>query len=424
MTEAEKVVMQAIEQSSNTFDLTEQGEQERLFALANKLCCLKDIPIDYFKQVASQDGCPLEFKLAVKLVESRRYLLKVTQPISIGIVFAMWGEQNRLMPKSKQNPNGEDSLNVKIAQLNWVTQGTPVEWHLYPVDDGCPHNSAGIAQSIASENTKSDQITVMRLEEAVPTSEGPLSHLPSADDSRKGGAIIYGCQKAVQDGNDCVVYTDADNSVHLGQLGLLIEPYIKEDAKVVLGNRKHPDSILVKQEERWGVGIKTLRHMQRMIGRSIFTKGIKDTQAAFKLYDKHAVNAILEAPSVYDFSFDTDWILASMEKGYQITTVPFAFIDSAAESASIVQGPMTTWYTLLHGLAKAAHDRHADHDVLMAQVFEEEVKSHKDLELIIDLLPAELRDAKESDLGNPKLMSPMQLKQWLVSVKSRQPTIV
>ncbi len=80
------------------------------------------------------------------------------------------------------------------------------------------------------------------------------------------------------------MYTDADNSVHLGQLGLLLKPFISNHHHVILGNRKHPDSILIKQEERWGVGIKTLRHMQRMIGQEIFSKGIKDTQAAFKLY--------------------------------------------------------------------------------------------------------------------------------------------
>ena len=138
------------------------------------------------------------------------------------------------------------------------------------------------------------------------------NNLHHVDDSKKGGAIILGCQKALDDGMDCVVYTDADNSVHLGQLGLLLNPYMEQNIQVILGNRKHKDSILVKQEERWGVGIKTLRHMQRMIGNQIFSQGIKDTQAAFKLYSHSALVDILKAPTVYDFSFDTDWILAAM----------------------------------------------------------------------------------------------------------------
>ena len=124
------------------------------------------------------------------------------------------------------------------------------------------------------------------LEKALPTTQTPLNNLKSAEDSRKGGAILLGCDKALQDGADVVIYTDADNSVHLSQIGLLIRPHLENGYKVVLGNRKDRDAVLVKQENRWGIGIKALRHMQRMIGVSIFARDIRDSQAAFKLYHK------------------------------------------------------------------------------------------------------------------------------------------
>ncbi|WP_241148955.1 hypothetical protein [Photobacterium sanguinicancri] len=103
-----------------------------------------------------------------------------------------------------------------------------------------------------------------------------------------------------------------------------------------------------------------------------------------------------------------------------IATIPFAFIDSAAESASVVQGPMTTWYTLLDGLVKAVRARHAEHDLTMASVFDQEVKSHEDLEAIINVLPIELADADDADLGDPKLMSPAAVKEWIVKMKQPQ----
>ncbi|GAK82487.1 hypothetical protein JCM19238_23 [Vibrio ponticus] len=227
-----------------------------------------------------------------------------------------------------------------------------------------------------------------------------------------------GCEQALATGADAVIYTDADNSVHLGQIGLLLEPFAEQGKQVVLGNRKHPDSILVKQEERWGVGIKTLRHMQRMIGAQIFEQGIKDTQAAFKLYGREVLEKILRKPTVYDFSFDTDWIFAAMEINQPITTTPFAFIDSAAESASIVQAPMTTWYVLLDGLVKAAKAREVEYSVEMADVFVSEIDSHKDLELIIDVLPPELAAATDKDLGNPNVMSPQAVRHWIMSAKA------
>lgn len=415
-----KTILDIISNSNDSFDLTCESDQKELLCIADKLHSFSNNSIQEYKDLIESESPPLMFKLAVKLVESRRLIMNITTPLTVGIVFAMWGEHHRLNKKSGSNPNGENSLVTKIEQLNWITQGTNVLWKLYPVDDGCPHHSFDIAHKIAQTNESRVQVNVLKLDDAIPTITGPLKNLEHVDDSKKGGAIILGCQKALDDGMDCVVYTDADNSVHLGQLGLLLTPYMKENVQVILGNRKHKDSILVKQEERWGVGIKTLRHMQRMIGDQIFSQGIKDTQAAFKLYSHSALVDILKAPTVYDFSFDTDWILAAMEQNKSITTVPFAFIDSAAESASIVQGPMTTWYTLLDGLVKAVRARNAEHSDEMAAIFDKEVKSHKDLELIIDVLPPELLHAKDAQLGDPNVMSPKALQQWFNKAKAEQ----
>ncbi|WP_434763164.1 glycosyltransferase [Vibrio fortis] len=412
--------IELLNKSNEQFDLTEPQHQKSLLRLAERLLQLDKLSIQDLKDLSIQFNAPLEFQLAVKLVESRKETQSICQPLKIGVVFAMWGEHNRLNPKSASNPNGEDSLRTKVEQLKWVTEGTNVDWTLYAVDDGCPHGSADIAQSIketydAGTNAK---VKVLRLAEALPVSEGALRNLKSADDSRKGGAIILGCEQSLEDGVDAVLYTDADNSVHLGQLGLALAPYSRDGKQVVLGNRKHADSILVKQEERWGVGIKTLRHMQRMIGAQIFDSGIKDTQAAFKLYGRGILEKILENPTVFDFSFDTDWIFAAMEFNQPIITVPFAFIDSAAESASVAQGPMTTWYVLLDGLVKAAKARGSSYSEEMADVFTREITSHEDLELIIDVLPPELAAAGDSDLGNPKVMSPQSVKHWISSAKS------
>lgn len=226
---------------------------------------------------------PLEFKLAAKLVASRRYALSVEGNLNIGVVYAMWGEQNRLLPKSDTNPNGEDSLRTKIKQMDWVTADTLIDWTLYAVDDGCPYHSGKIAQEMANSHLNGEKVSVLFLSDAVPADNGPLKELKSADDSRKAGAIILGCMQAISDGKDAVIYTDADSSVHLGQIGLLLRPFLDDNYRVVLGNRKDPDAVLVKEEGRWGIGIKLLRHMQRMVGKAIFSRNILDTQAAFKL---------------------------------------------------------------------------------------------------------------------------------------------
>jgi hypothetical protein len=361
---------------------------------------------------------PLEFKLAVKLVDSRQYLFKTQTPLNIGVVYAMWGEHNRLLPKSKLNPNGEDSLRTKIKQLDWVTKGTPIDWTLYVADDGCPHDSGKIALQVIENHPLKNKVKVLFLNDAVPTPDGPLRELRSTDASRKAGAIILGCMQAVSDGKDAVIYTDADNSVHLGQIGLLLRPFIEDNCRVVLGNRKHPDAVLVKEEGRWGIGIKLLRHMQRMVAQAIISRNILDTQAAFKLYERSVLRKIIANPTVFDFSFDTDWLLATIRMDEPFKQVPFAFIDSFAESASITQGPMTTWETLLMGLVMAVRRHQIPHNEEMARVLEAEIHSSADLDLLIHHLPPELIKADASALGDPALMSPEAVQAWIQKRKA------
>ena len=44
-------------------------------------------------------------------------------------------------------------------------QGNRVDWHLYPVDDGCPYGSGQVAREIASEHNQNHKIRVMFLDE-------------------------------------------------------------------------------------------------------------------------------------------------------------------------------------------------------------------------------------------------------------------
>lgn len=404
-----------IQQSRSSFDLTEPADQASVQNLAEALLERPE-PFAEVLMLARAATAPMEARIAALLADSRRWLLDHREvKVRVAVVFAMWGEHNRLRPKSADNPTGEDSLATKLAQLQWSMHETAIDWTLYAVDDGCPHGSAEIARSMIADHPLRDRVQVLSLADALPTQVGPLRNLASADDSRKAGAVILGCDTALAAGADAVIYTDADNSVHLGQIGLLLRPLVSDGRQVVLGNRKHPQSVLVKEAARWGIGIKVLRHMQRMIGHEIFSRDIRDTQAAFKIYDRQVLNGILADPTVFDFSFDTDWILGALRQGARITQTPFAFIDSAAESASITQGPMTTWEALLFGLIKAVR-RHGFLEgdaAAMAELVEEQIDGYRDLEKIIDLLPPELLHAADSELGDPGTMSVDALRDWL-----------
>ncbi|MBY5163555.1 glycosyltransferase [Salsipaludibacter albus] len=372
------------------------------------------------QDLARDPDVGIDVRVATKLAESRRLVDALPDPLPrVQVQFAMWGEHRRLRPRAPDNPAGEDSLRVKLDQLGWLLDDRGLDWRLVAVDDGSPDDDASVAREMAHMHPLGERVVVAELADAIPTDEGPLAGLGDVDASRKGGAMVLGAQLALDDGMDAAVLTDADNSVDLGQLGLLLAPFVA-GVPVVVGDRKHPDAVLRKAEARWGPGIVVLRHMQRMVGRALFSRGLRDTQAAFKLFGRDALVDILAAPSTYGFSFDPDWLYGALASGHEIATTPFAFVDSFAESASLTQGPMTTWQSLLVGLTASARSRGADHDEDMAALVSDHA-SVADLERIVARAPAVLAQADPARLGDPELMSVADLRAWIEDLLATEP---
>ena len=405
----------ALQAGTGGFDLASQQDQARVRDLADALVAT-GASVDQLSDAVSGSSSPLDTQLAAKLAMSKLGVQGSQWSGRVGVVFAMWGEQRRLRPRSPDNPTGEDALHVKLDQLEWLFRGTDIDWRVYPVDDGDPDDSASVAEERADQHPEGWRVSVLRLDDAIPTSTGPLRTLQDVDDSRKGGAIVLGARQAIADGCDVVVMTDADNSVNLGQVGLLLASHA-DGADVVIGDRKHPDAVLVKAEARWGPGIVVLRHMQRMVGRALFSQGIRDTQAAFKLYDRASLEDILASPSTFGFAFDSDWLYGALAGGHSIDRVPFAFIDSFEESASLAQGPMTTWESLLRGLVDAARARNVDHNEAMAAVIDDHATA-PELERVVMSVPPELDGIDDAALGDPSVMTPAQLRSWLEELRS------
>lgn len=399
-------------------ELTDADDQTRVRDLADQLLTKlegADDAIATLAELSADVAAPLDARVAAMLGQSKLAMGADRRSAEVAVIYAMWGEHNRLHPRSDDNPTGEDALRVKLDQLDWLLADSNVTWRLIPVDDGCPHDSGTIAEQMAATHPLGHRVQVLRLAQSLPAADGPLSGLGSADDSRKGGSLVLGAATALAEGADAVVFTDADNSVDLGQLGLLLGPWAAGNP-VVLGDRKSGGAVLVKQEDRWGPGIVVLRHLQRMVGNTIFSRNILDTQAAFKLYDRAAAETILAGASVYDFSVDTDWILGAIAAEFDIAKVPFAFIDSFAESASIVQGPMTTWESLLRGLVTAVRARGADHHEGAAEV----IDAHADadtLDLVVANVPPQLVDVDPVRLGDPTLMAPSDIAEWIQTLR-------
>ena len=162
--------------ASDKVDFASRDHQNRLYRLAVQLA---DCPPRPRQEMAADPGTPVEFRIASLLLDSQLAVHAITRPLKIGIVFAMWGEHNRLHPRSDQNPNGEDALSVKLDQLAWLFDRTQIDWSLYAVDDGCPHKSGEIAATVGKSHQYGDRLRVAWLEQHLPTFSGPLRDLKS-----------------------------------------------------------------------------------------------------------------------------------------------------------------------------------------------------------------------------------------------------
>ena len=146
---------------------------------------------------------------AAAVARSRRRLAELAGPIHLTVVWAMYGETGRMVPRA-EHPHGEDFVRTKVRQLDWLTGGLPgVTWSIIACDDGCSDqpSSADLMTEIAAaegypkEGNRS--VTVLRLAEVIangPSISPAFDRLTSTDQSRKGGSILAGLAAAVGSG--------------------------------------------------------------------------------------------------------------------------------------------------------------------------------------------------------------------------------
>jgi hypothetical protein len=308
---------------------------------------------------------------AVAAARSRRRLSELTGPVHLTVVWAMYGETGRMVPRS-EHPHGEDFVRTKVRQLDWLTGGLPgVTWSIIACDDGCPDrpSSADLMTDIAAAEGYPTEghrsVTVLRLAEAIAggVSISPaFDRLTSTDQSRKGGSILVGLAAAVRTGpatasgagRHVVCYTDADLSANLAQLGSLAAPVAAGDKVVgALGQRYGIDgAVLVKPDgpvtEPHSTGDKPdkiiilFRHFVRALLIPSLAH-VLDTQAGFKVFDSAALAPVIPEMASFNETFDVELLihLAQTYGPRALAVEPIVFTEdfAATNFPSVDPGP-------------------------------------------------------------------------------------
>src|SRR5580704_17848093 len=242
-------------------DLTDSDQNQAVLDVASAL-----VEDHAERHVANSYGPAVEAE-AIAAARSRRRLGVLIGPIHLTVVWAMYGETGRMVPRA-EHPHGEDFVRTKVRQLDWLTSGLPsVTWSVIACDDGCSDqpSSADLMTEIAAaegypkEGNRS--VTVIRLAEVIangPSISPAFDRLTSTDQSRKGGSILAGLAAAVGSGpaqatgtgRHVVSYTDADLSANLAQLGSLAAPIVGgEKVVAALGQRYGIDgAVLIRAD--------------------------------------------------------------------------------------------------------------------------------------------------------------------------------
>jgi len=322
------------------------------------------------RHVANSYGPAVEAE-AIAAARSRRRLGELIGPIHLTVVWAMYGETGRMVPRA-EHPHGEDFVRAKVRQLDWLTGGLPgVTWSIIACDDGCPDRPSSadlMADIAAAEGYPSNghrSVTVIRLAEVI---EGDISispafdRLTSTDQSRKGGSILAGLAAAVRTGparadgagRHVVCYTDADLSANLAQLGSLAAPVVAGDKVVaVLGQRYGIDgAVLVRAggpvTEPHSTGDKPdkiivlFRHFVRAVLIPALAQ-VLDTQAGFKAFDGAALGPAIGQMSSFNETFDIELLihLAQRYGPRALAVEPIVFTEdfAATNFPSVEPGP-------------------------------------------------------------------------------------
>jgi len=272
--------------------------------------------------------------LVVKLAKSKLALKRLKKDVHITFLFAVYKETERLSLPT-ESPVGEDCLNEKIRQIEWLVSGSSkVTWDLLVVDDGCPDGSGQKVQELANKSAYRDQIKVLFLEEAIDSHSPLAGQLNAIKDSQKGGAILYGLRysASLDRKNHIVLYTDADISSHLGMSGLLMEALVNQNKSLAIGSRREKTCFTLRSAFRDNRG-KLFIYLRRRLLHPI--NYISDEQCGFKAFNTSFLEGFLENMLESKFSFDVELLLRTeLKSPNSIAQIPIAWMDSDEASTT------------------------------------------------------------------------------------------
>lgn len=329
-------------------DLSNSKEVFMLQELADKIVS-SGVDVEQLKNIVYPKSTeyPSNFISAIALADSALKMKASGKPFHLTVVHAMFGEKARMSSRSSENPDGQDFVRMKVAQMNWLMDKYAPKgstWSYIACDDGCPEFSGKLMEEVIKKEGYKN-VSVVYLQDGIDNKTPPFNLLNNTKESRKGGACMYGLYAATKQAipvgtRHLVSYFDADLSADLGLCGSLTYPILQGGHKVSVGQRYgvagsflvlekadgHPRSLWKNTDCHKMV----FRHFARSVLMPPLSK-IKDTQCAFKAIEADKLPEIIPQMTAFGPTFDMQLLILSAQayakEKAPLEPVPFPFIE-------------------------------------------------------------------------------------------------
>ena len=195
--------------------------------------------------------------------------------------------------------NEEETLPATLGDLPRSLPGVDtVEWLV--IDDGSTDRTVEVARAHGVDH-------IVRLT------------------NNKGLAAGFqaGLDASLKLGADIVVNTDADNQYHGGDIGKLIEPIVRGDADMVIGDR------VIDSIEHFSPLKKRLQHLGSAVVRRASNTDIPDTTSGFRAYNREAA---LQLTVVSKFTYTLESLIQAGKMLVAVDHVPVRTNPKTRES--------------------------------------------------------------------------------------------
>ena len=124
----------------------------------------------------------------------------------------------------------------------------------------------------------------------------------------KGYAIRYGIARSK---GDLVCFIDSGTDLNPKGLSILLECLSLYDADIVIGSKRHADSIVIYPWDR-----RAISFLSQLFIRFLFGLNVRDTQVGMKVFKRKVVEDIMPRLLVKKFAFDIEVLVVAHSVGY------------------------------------------------------------------------------------------------------------